>query len=291
MNEVPSERRTDGDVSPNTRRQKDRPWWEKCRTRTRQAWRKTSWDRRVELLFAGAIVAFSFLQLRITVHNDNSTTAQVNQLITAANKIQAAAGKFAKSADGINLGVKNAVGKLNEQAVQLAGNVKQSTRLANETALANSNVVMADRPWLGADIRVTNFDVGKKPTVTAVFTNSGKRPAKIDVSAETSGFYTTFPFDPDTRYLPSGVRSTSILVPGQHTTLIANSNVYLKQNELDLASGLHPFRTFFAFAKVEYRDLRTNKSYYTHVCIFYLSAYKTATDSGFRNCQQYNEAD
>jgi hypothetical protein len=91
------------------------------------------------------------------------------------------------------------VAKLNLQATELSESVQQASRLAAATERANANVVVADRPWIGGHIEVTNFDVGKIPTIAAVFTNSGKRPARIDIAVERSGWYNFFPFDPDSQ--------------------------------------------------------------------------------------------
>jgi hypothetical protein len=168
--------------------------------------------------------------------------------------------------------------------------VRQASRLASATEKANANMVAADRPWIGGHIEVTNFEVGKSPTMTAVFTNSGKRPAKVDVSFERGGFYPTFPFDPDSQFITDGPRSTSFLVPGQATSMTLTFKGVLRQIDLDLANGMHPFQTYFAFAKIEYRDLQTNESHFTHVCVFYLPRLKTSSNSGFSDCQPYNEA-
>jgi hypothetical protein len=47
---------------------------------------------------------------------------------------------------------------------------------------------------------------------------------------------------------------------------------------------------FFAFAKVEYQDIRTGSKYWTHICVRYIPKMRTDTDNGFRNCTEYNDA-
>jgi hypothetical protein len=176
------------------------------------------------------------------------------------------------------------------QAAEMRDSVRQASRLASATEKANANMVAADRPWIGGHIEVTNFELGKRPTVSTVFTNSGKRPAKVDVSFERSGFYSIFPFNPDSQFISNEGASTNILVPGQPTSMTSTSEGVLRQADLDLASGMYPFQTYFAFAKIEDRDLQTNESHFTHVCIYYISRLKTSSDPGFRNCHPYNEA-
>ena len=48
-------------------------------------------------------------------------------------------------------------------------------------------------------------------------------------------------------------------------------------------------QTLFEYAKVEYTDVRTGKSYFTHACWRYIPAFGTMK-SGFYDCAEYNEA-
>jgi hypothetical protein len=208
----------------------------------------------------------------------------------AADQSAKAAQNFAVSAEGINKGVGGAVEKLNDQATKLGNNVTQASRLASATEKANAGVTAADRPWIGVVIQVTDFDLGKSPTINVAFTNSGKRPARVDLSVWTGGLYLIFPFDPDSKYdLTSVAPSTTIIVPGQTFTMGQTIKGALAQTDFDQMKG-EPLQTYFVFAKIEYWDLQTNEFHYTHACVRYIPKAKSATDSGFRNCKEYNEA-
>jgi hypothetical protein len=208
----------------------------------------------------------------------------------AADQSAKAAQNFAVSAERIDKGVESAVEKLNDQATKLGNNVTQTRRLASATENANANVTASDRPWIGMVIEVTDFDLGKNPSIKVVFTNSGKRPARVDLSAWRGGLYLNFPFDPDSKYdLTSTSPSTTIVVPGQSFTMGDTIKEAMVQRDFDLMKG-EPLMTYFVFAKVEYWDLQTNDFHYTHTCIRYVPRSKSATDNGFRNCKEYNDA-
>jgi hypothetical protein len=212
---------------------------------------------------------------------------QTDQIITAANAD--AATNFTRSAEGINTGIHDAVEKLNLQANNLNDNVKQAARLALATEIANRNAVDGDRPWMGGYITVSNFAVGSEPSFTIVFTNSGKRPARLILVANRENGYASFPVDPDHAYIFEDTPSTSIVVPGQGSlspVLFGSPLTKQQMDELDSGKSI-----FFAFAKVEYQDIRTGAKYWTHLCMRYIPRMKTDTDNGFRSCTQYNDAD
>lgn len=243
------------------------------------------------MILLTAIVACSTVFQSIQSCNNNaSTSKQVDKIIVAADRIDDAADSFSGSAAGINGGVRDAVGKLNLQADKLAQNVTQTSRLAKATETANANVIASDRPWIGGVIQVSNFEVGKSYTMTTTWTNSGKRPAMIDVVVARAGFYRIFPFDPNSQFITDNPQSTGILVPGQIKTSVTTLIGIVKQNEMDMTEGIHPLNTFFAFAKIEYRDLQTNEPHFTHACIYYVPRLKTGSDLGFRDCKEYNDA-
>ena len=135
---------------------------------------------------------------------------------------------------------------------------------------------------------VANFDVGQKATFSITFPNSGKRPAKIDLTASRERSYAQFPVNPDSEYIFDTVPSTSVVVPGQAAFVQLTAPAPLSQGEMDvMVSGQ---LTHFVFAKIQYRDIKTNQSFWTHVCLRYMPQMKSATDNGFRNCAQYNDA-
>jgi hypothetical protein len=232
-------------------------------------------------LFIAGIVAFGTIGQWVTTScNNASTSAQTEKLIKASHD-------FAASAESINGGIDHAVSKLNLQADALNNSVQQSSRLADDTEKANQNVVEADRPWMGGNITVTNFSIGKKPTVIVNFINSGRRPARLDLTEVQTLARETFPKNPDAEYTSDTTPSTSVVVPGQSTFLGPTLGEVI-QSDLDLLDG-GKF-TYFIFAKVEYRDLRTNQRHWTHICVRYIPKLKSDANNGFRNCEEYNDA-
>lgn len=276
-------------VQKNTRKRAIKAYWLKLH--------RAGLDRHIELGLAAAIALFAAIQLVVTCSNNRSTSKQVDKIIKAANdiggaskQIKEAATQFAGSAGGINSGVGTAVNKLNDQANKLGSVSDQMSRLANETARANSNALDADRPWMGGFIQVADFVAGKKPTYTVVFTNSGRRPARITLTANRENLYRGFPSDPDKEYMFDTTPSTNIIVPGQIVVSTQTADGEVTQPELDFLAEQSQV-TFFIFAKCEYVDIRTNKQHWTHICMRYLPKFKSATDSGFRSCSEYNEVD
>jgi hypothetical protein len=238
------------------------------------------------------IMAFSSIVMLIVVGwqvYSSPTSGQTQQLIDQAKIQAAAAEKFRVAAEGINLQVGNAVGKLGDQVGQLGANVTQTGRLADETGNANQNVVDADRPWMGGAIAVSDFEVGKKPVYVITFINSGKRPARLSLTATRENAYQIFPAQPDKEYIFDTTPSTSVIVPGQPSVSIGSSETEITQTAMDILKG--GTYTFFVFAKVEYTDLRTNAKHWTHICERFIPKFKLGNDNGWRNCQEYNDAE
>ena len=84
--------------------------------RWKHFWRFTELDRKVELILAGAIVAFAIIQMVNAHYANQASSQQTEQLIAAAkisalaaNKNALAAASFADSARKINSGVNDAV--------------------------------------------------------------------------------------------------------------------------------------------------------------------------------------
>lgn len=252
-----------------------------------QRWKQTALHNKA-LVISGAIVALGtavstlavISQIYIAVQNNKSTSQQLDRLIQAANIQAGAANSFAASTSNINSGISGAVDKLNLQVAALG-------RVSKDIEVANKNVTEADRPWMGAVASVGNFEVGKKPTFTVIFINSGRRAARVDFTATRARWYPKFPVNPDSEYIYDTTPSTSIVVPGQQLLSPSQLPSPLSQAEMDaMVSGA---LTYFFFGKIEYRDTRTNDAYWTHVCIRYLPAMKNDADNGWRNCAEYNE--
>ena len=215
-------------------------------------------------------------------------------MIDATNQMKTAAWTFSGAAQGINNAGWNAVGRLNDQATRLGKNVTQTQRLANETSNANANVTASDRPWIGATIQVANFDAGKRPTVTINYINSGKLPAVVDFTGVHSDFFLAFPPNPREQYLTGRAlkesASKSILVPGEVTQMNYTAQEPITQAQWDLVPEESSGIRYFVFSTAEYRDLVTNELHYTRACVRFYADAKSAADAGFRNCQEYNDA-
>lgn len=69
------------------------------------------------------------------------------------------------------------------QAAATQDFAKQAQRSANYAHEAIQEAIYAERPWMGGNISVSDFAEGKKPTFRITFTNSGKRPAIVDIFA------------------------------------------------------------------------------------------------------------
>jgi hypothetical protein len=240
-----------------------------------------------------AIIASSAVWQGISSCNSNKETGkQVDRLICASNRNAQAAQRFADAAGHINLGIADAVGKLNNQVEALKDQAGQSTRLANETKAATDYAVTADRPWLGAKIQVKDFSVDKTASFTVTFTNSGRRPAYVTLTSVSALPLIAFPSNPDSilnASAPGDTRSTSLLVPGETFHVPGTIGAFTQPMMDILNTGAD---TFFVFAKAEYRDVRSKapSPYRTHICMKYLPKVKSDTDNGFRNCSEYNDA-
>jgi hypothetical protein len=259
---------------------------------TKQSWHtkpeKIGWDRIIELILAGAIAGATCVQLYTVIDNNRTTGKQAERLLDTANRMDDAADSFSKSSADISRGVSDAVGKLNLQAGELTKSVQQASRLADEAEIANQNVVNSDRPWMGGILTVSNFDVGGKPLYSYVFINSGRRPARVTLIATKAKLYPVFPSAPDKEYSHDADPSTSVIVPGQSAVFTHLDEGEVSQHDMDvLKEGSF---TVFSFAKVEYVDLRTDTHYWTHACIRFIPKMKIGNDSGWRNCNEYNDA-
>ena len=160
--------------------------------------------------------------------------------------------------------------------------------LAQAANTSNKNALAADRPWMGAYLTVTDFAVGKTPTYTVTFINSGKRPARTTL---TQTLAVPYNFGADPIYTPYDTTpSTTFAVPGQGVVASWKDNDKLNPISDDLMkaveSGAVPFRVY---AKIEYTDSQTHARYWTHVCWRYIPL-PSAASGRFSNCTEYNEA-
>jgi hypothetical protein len=108
-------------------------------------WGRLPRDRRIEFIFALAIVYFSWAQWHTARMNNDATAQQTDQLIAAAKygayaseRNALAAQSFAESARKINGGINNAVDRLNSQA-QATSDVAHAGATQANAALATAN--------------------------------------------------------------------------------------------------------------------------------------------------------
>lgn len=163
---------------------------------------------------------------------------------------------------------------------------KATNRLAAATEKANNNAIENDRPWVGIALRIDVPEAGKIPTIDASMINTGKRPAKITLMELNGGFYTIFPKNPP--YPTMGPPSTDILMPGFPTSnkYKMSPEAWTQRNMDVLTAGS---LTLYEYVNVEYLDIRTGKSHYTHACWKYIPGNKTLA-SGFYSCTEYQDA-
>jgi hypothetical protein len=165
-----------------------------------------------------------------------------------------------------------------------------ANRLATATETANTNVLEADRPWFGAVLAAQDaIEAGKSPSITVVFLNSGKRPARVLISQVASNWFTVFPKNPPYPLPPSSIRSSDIVVP--NSAVITKLNITQKpldQAAVDAANAGRP-KKFFIYADMEYLDLRTQTKHFTHSCWEYIGN-DPVLAKGFYNSGDYNDA-
>ncbi|MGD0294469.1 MAG: hypothetical protein ABSB30_11480 [Terracidiphilus sp.] len=265
--------------------------------------RATVWMA-VFTFFLALTSAGTILILANQLKEMHSGGVDTHNLADAAVKTEAAAEKsakasrdFADSAEKINLGIGIAVDKLNLQAEELRESVRQASRLAKATEMSNANVFAADRPWIGATIKVSGFEIGKTPGADCTFTNSGRRPASIQFASCSAGFYQVLPKEPKFNN-NAGMLSQGFLVPGSGITSsltailedrMAPGLIQGNQPTVELLKRLDAREiTFFVYGRIEYTDVRSGQAHYTHVCVQYNPPTK-ATAPGFYGCEAYNE--
>jgi hypothetical protein len=177
------------------------------------------------------------------------------------------------------------IDKLNLQAGALKASAEQASRLADETHIANQNVIEADRPWFGIALTAQDpLEVGKIPSATVTFVNSGKRPARVLIAEVTDHWFTVFPENPP--YEVAGIKSS----PVPNSVVTNKLNLFkqpLSQPEIDAANG--GAVKFFLYANITYVDLRTHTTHFTHSCWIYAGD-NPVLNKGFYNCSEYQEA-
>jgi hypothetical protein len=145
-------------------------------------------DRHIELGLSLAIAFFALSQLITSCRNNDSTTRQTDQLISAA-KISAysaseslqASRNFADSARSINEGVRNAVTELNRQA-EITEHARETSASFSQQSLQATidNFHEDQRAWVGiaGNGHISTSIVDGSPLKVHIdFQNFGKTPA------------------------------------------------------------------------------------------------------------------
>ncbi len=232
------------------------------------------------LIFLTYITSDYFLwkQMRLTQKslNDSETSfAETLAQMRAQTKAQVASA--------------NAAGKAAEamaaEVNKLKSAVAETHALVMAAQTANTNAVSAERPWIGASIQVEDFEPGKVPVYAIRFVNTGRRPARVTLTAGFAAAYSKFPEHPP--YLFDTAPSTSILTPGG--TSLTTWRGKSKLTAADISIFRSGPQRFFVYGEIDYSDIGSDKPFWTHVCSQYMPSV-TPLNDGFVNCSKYNEA-
>ncbi|HYW40046.1 MAG TPA: hypothetical protein VE957_18190 [Terriglobales bacterium] len=152
-----------------------------------------------------------------------------------------------------------------------------------ETHRTNNLTEESERPWMGAaGMNVKDFEASKVPAYAITWINSGRSPAKVTFTGSNCKAYAIFPKEPE--YTFDTVPSTSVVVPGQPLQSARNGKI------TDSDSAQLETETFYVYGDIEYFDIRTTKTYWTHVCYRYIPKMSKVANNGFLSCPEYNDA-
>ncbi len=172
---------------------------------------------------------------------------------------------------------------LNQTLAEMDGQSEQTSRLADETHIANQNILEADRPWLGASFALDQeIATNNSPTMFVVFLNSGKRPARVTSVEVQPNWFTVFPKNPPYGLDASRKSSASFMVPGAQ--LVMKLRLINGKITDGLMAQLRGEKSYYVYAKIEYLDVRNSSVHYTHACWKYSASLTPSTPAGFYNC-------
>jgi hypothetical protein len=167
---------------------------------------------------------------------------------------------------------------------------KKSADQALEKAKeANEIAVAGERPWVGILFAIQDFQQGKAPRFTIQYLNSGRRPAKVISSEAVPNTYTVFPKTPFYKKTPGNIRSAAVIVPNG---VLTHSDPLPFPSDTELAE-LRKFprkKTYYLYGSIEYEDVVTHATHWTHGCLQYYPEYGGPFGS-WVNCPFYNEVD
>jgi len=145
------------------------------------------------------------------------------------------------------------------------------------------------RPWIGIVFAIQDFEKGKRPKFVVQFENTGRRPAKVSIAEAASKTYKVFPKHPVYQRERGNIISTDIIVPNAKLT---HTDTIDFPSDTELAE-LRQFprqKTLYIYANIEYEDVVTHVSHWTHGCWQYYPEYGGPFGS-WVNCALYNEVD
>lgn len=195
----------------------------------------------------------------------------------ATNTLAEAAKKQADKAETISSSLQKAVTDMD---------------VANSNAKLSLNATirqfqLEQRAWVGAvDLpRPKDLAAGKKPSLEAIVTNTGKTPA-LDVTDSISGhaFLRGQAFVPiKTQPTINSVLSVGVIQPGQQVSLWTSPTFQTLTK--DKINGLRSEGTIlYVYGEISYKDV-FGKVHHTHFCGFLRPDL-----TGFNACQSYNDA-
>lgn len=264
---------------------------------------------RIALIIAG-IVAFATIgQLVTTILNNRTSSSQTEKLITAsqmaahsADHNATAATSFAGSAESINKGIAEAVGKLQMQADEMdEARISSDKRSSDALQATIENFHQDQRAWIGVcGFGLQSLEEGKPFSVLIKFCNSGKTPAyKVE---ESFAFrITSVPIDgPTLEDLKVETFAPTNAVPpqgsyilhgggGQDGTFLATGGSEIDGRKVipEIPYILKGTKFLYVFGDVRYRDAFGIVVHDTQFCFYFADREKK--ELGY--CKQHNELD
>lgn len=145
------------------------------------------------------------------------------------------------------------------------------------------------RPWIGIVFTIQDFEKGKRPKYTVQFQNTGRRPAKVSIAEANSRTYKVFPKHPAYPREPGNISSADVIVP--NATLTHTDTIdFPSDAELTELTKFPRQETLYIYASVDYEDVVTHASHWTHGCWQYYPGYGGPFGS-WVNCAVYHEVD
>jgi hypothetical protein len=197
------------------------------------------------VIFTGVLTWVGYQQFELTKQNNKSSGEQVQQIITAANRIEDAADSFSVSASHINSGVESAVGKLQSQ-------VDQTKELAQTSQDA---LVSVQRAFVSATPVITEL---KQPngssdgvSLDISWQNSGSTPTKFLQITDQSSYDSNFSGDPETSKNSPLVKKAKIFISPKGSY---NSHLVIIP-QFQLENVLKKQTIYFFWGTASYRDV------------------------------------